>query len=122
MADGVDFPLRTFRSPESSALCTEPMTLTKLWARSQFLKNKVYIFDDEIVHVLKNLEKKKKEQEGTILLHNWFNQTPKFSTFWCMSLMLIFYAFFIYWSLYCIKFVSWCFHMASCEILAFPML
>lgn len=63
MADGVDFPLRTFRSPESSALCTEPMTLTKMWARSQFLINKVYIFDDEIVHVLKNLGKKKRRNK-----------------------------------------------------------
>lgn len=45
------------------------MTLTKLWARSQFLKNKVYIFDDKIVHVLKNLEKNlEKNQEGIVLL------------------------------------------------------
>lgn len=41
------------------------MALTKLWAESQFLKNEVYIFDDKTVHILKNLEikrRKKKEQ------------------------------------------------------------
>lgn len=43
MADGADFLLGTFRSPESSALSTEPMALTKLWAESQFLKNE-FIF------------------------------------------------------------------------------
>lgn len=63
MADGADFLLRTFRSPESSALSTEPMALTKLWAESQFLKNEVYIFDDKTVHILKNLEIKRSKKK-----------------------------------------------------------